>query len=377
MIVRYDCRHFVGSKPCTFRRACDGCPHYAPFGRRILIVKLAALGDVLRTTPLLRGLRAADPGCHITWLTLPEVVPMLKGIREIDRLLSYDFEIVLGLECETFDELYCFDKEPKATALAMKIQAKRKAGFGMTEFGNVMPLDRRSEYTFELGINDPLKFRLNTKTYPQLIFECAGIPYPEPQEYVFPDFFPEIVRARSSLEGLGARPGDLKVGLNTGAGDIFATKKWTELGYAQLADRLVESIGAKVLLLGGPGEEARNGRIAAASHHPLVNTGTANPIREFAGIIGNCDLVVTGDTLAMHIAIGLKVPVVVILGATCHQEIELYGRGAKVVSDFECSPCYLSVCPKEVTCMDATSVDTVFDAVKQVLKGISRISSRL
>ncbi len=76
---------------------------------------------------------------------------------------------------------------------------------------------------------------------------------------------------------------------------------------------------------------------------------------------------VTGDTLAMHIAIGLKVPVLVILGSTCPQEIELYGRGAKIVSDFECSPCYLSVCPKEVTCMDATSADVVFDAARKLL----------
>ncbi len=367
MIVHYDCRYFLGYKPCAFRRECDQCPHYAPFGKRILIIKLAALGDVLRTTPLLRGLRAADPECQITWVTLPEVVPMLQGIRQIDRLLSYNLETVLRLEVESFDELYCFDKEPKATALAMQIRAKRKAGFGMTEYGNVMPLDRGSEYTFELGINDALKFRLNTKTYPQLIFECAGLPYRDPQEYVFPDFSAEIESARSYLEQLGVRPGELKIGLNTGAGTVFATKKWTEHGYAGLADRLVRSPGARVLLLGGPEEQERNSRIAAAAHYPLVNTGTDNTIRKFAGIVGNCDLLVTGDTLAMHIAIGLKVPVVVILGSTCHQEIELYGRGAKVVSDFECSPCYLSVCPKEVTCMEAMPVETVYGAVLSVL----------
>jgi len=60
------------------------------------------------------------------------------------------------------------------------------------------------------------------------------------------------------------------------------------------------------------------------------------------------------------------VPVVVILGPTCHQEIELYGRGAKIVSDFECSPCYLSICPKDITCMEATPADLVFDRVKSV-----------
>lgn len=367
MIVHYDCRHFLGYKPCIFRRECDGCAHYSPFGKRILIIKLAAMGDVLRTTPLLRGLRAAYPECHITWLTEPDVVPMLEGISEIDRLLPFQHESILALENEVFDQLCCFDKEPKATGLAMKIRADRKAGFGMSDFGNVMPLNRESEYAFELGINDPLKFRVNTKTYPELVYECAGLPCEGPLDYILPDLTAETEEAQEYLRSLGVGPEDLKIGLNTGAGDLFATKKWTEEGYVQLANRLVEELGAKVLLLGGPGEVERNVRIAAASRYPLVATGTSNPIRRFAGIVANCSLMVTGDTLAMHIAIGLKVPVVVILGPTCHQEIELYGRGAKIVSDFECSPCYLSVCPKEITCMEATPPEIVFDAVARLV----------
>jgi ADP-heptose:LPS heptosyltransferase len=367
MIVHHDCRYFLGHKPCKFKRPCDGCTEYSPFGTRILIIKLAAMGDVLRTTPLLRGLKRAHPESHITWLTEPKVVPMLKGISEIDRLLAYDAETVLQLEGESFDQLYCFDKEPKASALAMKIRAGWKTGFGMTEYGSVMPLSRESEYTFELGINDELKFRQNRKTYPELIFECAGLDYPAPQEYVFPNLSAEIEAGCQLLAERGVSNADVKVGLNTGAGDIFATKKWTEHGYVELANRLVEKCGAKVILLGGPAEAERNARIAAAARHPLIDAGTANPVRAFAGIVANCDLMVTGDTLAMHIAIGMKVPVLVILGSTCEQEIELYGRGAKIVSDFECSPCYLSVCPKPVTCMDATPVEVVFEKARRLL----------
>ncbi len=367
MFVRYDCRFFVGHKPCSFRRVCEGCPHYRPYGTRILIIKLAAMGDVLRTTPLLRGLRRAYPESHITWLTEPKVVPMLRGIPDIDRIMPYGQETVLQLQCESFDRVYCFDKEPKASALAMQVRAGWKTGFGMTEFGTVMPLSRDSEYTFALGIDDDLKFGRNTKTYPELVFECAGLEYPEPQEYLFPDLTAEIESAGKMLAERGAGRGSLRVGLNTGAGDVFATKKWTEKGYVELADRLVEECGAKVLLLGGPMEAERNARIAAAARHPLVDTGTDNPVRNFAGIVAHCDLMVTGDTLAMHIAIGMKVPVLVILGSTCAQEIELYGRGAKIVSDFECSPCYLSVCPKEVSCMEATPAGLVFDAARKLL----------
>ena len=68
-----DCRHFTGSTPCDFHkldgRCCDRCAEYERTTVRILIVKLAAAGDVLRTTCVLPALRAAWPGCQITWIT--------------------------------------------------------------------------------------------------------------------------------------------------------------------------------------------------------------------------------------------------------------------------------------------------------------------
>ena len=367
MMNHYDCRYFLGHKPCRFRCKCDECTHYSPFGKRILIIKLAALGDVLRTTPLLRGLREKDPNCHITWLTDPNVIPIMQGISQIDRLLAFGQETVLQMEVEEFDEVYCFDKEPKATALAMIVKAERKVGFGMSRVGSVIPLNTESQYTYQLGIDDELKFRKNTKTYPELVFECAALPYSNPQPYLLPDLRPEIEEATAGLLEKGVKPSDLKIGLNTGAGDVFATKKWTEGGFTRLANRFAKEMGAKILLLGGPGEVERNRRIAAAMDSQLINTGNDNPIRKFAGIVGNCSLVVTGDTLAMHLAIGLSIPVVVLLGPTCHQEIELYGRGSKIISNFDCSPCYRSSCPYPTSCMDAISVDTVFNSAKELL----------
>jgi ADP-heptose:LPS heptosyltransferase len=70
----------------------------------------------------------------------------------------------------------------------------------------------------------------------------------------------------------------------------------------------------------------------------------------------------------MHIAIGLQVPVLVLMGPTCHREIELFGRGTMIVSDFDCSPCYLSRCPKENTCMDAISPEQVFREAAELIR---------
>ena len=54
-----DCRWYLGEKPCRFKRLCPDCPHHAPRGAEILVIKLGALGAVLRTVALLPALRRA------------------------------------------------------------------------------------------------------------------------------------------------------------------------------------------------------------------------------------------------------------------------------------------------------------------------------
>ena len=89
-LVKTSCRWYVGDRPCAPHKregvTCENCPHEAPVKRRILIVKLGATGDVLRTTALLEPLRRAEPEASITWITAPSAVPLLENIEEIDRV---------------------------------------------------------------------------------------------------------------------------------------------------------------------------------------------------------------------------------------------------------------------------------------------------
>ena len=79
---RADCFHFRGDVPCApHKRAgvhCDGCPEFRARAGRILLVKLGAAGDVIRTTPLLRPLRREFPRHRLTWITQsPALLPAL------------------------------------------------------------------------------------------------------------------------------------------------------------------------------------------------------------------------------------------------------------------------------------------------------------
>ena len=79
-VIHRDCRYFKGDRPCKPHKEegviCQDCPHYDPVSHRILIIKLGAIGDVIRTTPLLTPLRDKYPNSEITWMTwTPEAVP--------------------------------------------------------------------------------------------------------------------------------------------------------------------------------------------------------------------------------------------------------------------------------------------------------------
>jgi heptosyltransferase-2 len=364
-MIRLDCLYYLGEKPCKFKRMCEGCEDYRSMGVRILVLKHAAMGDVLRTTPILHGLKRKYHHSHITWVTDPAAADLLRYNSLIDTLLIYDASTLARLAVEEFDVIISLDKEPRVAALAMTTKAHEKLGMGLSPFGTVYPLNEEAEYYFSLGLSDEMKFFQNRRAYQELIFEALKLEYHK-DEYILeiPESYLEF--GRRKLESLGVTRKDMVIGLNTGAGGIFANKDWTVEGYVGLIERLAPERHVRVLLLGGKAEKEKTQDILSRSKGKAVDTGSENSLLEFCGIVNGCDVVVTGDTLGMHIAIALKKQVLAIFGSTCSQEIELYGRGEKITPKVDCAPCYKRHCEKEVNCMNTTTVDEVYDAVKRL-----------
>lgn len=362
-----DCRHFLGDRPCRFKRMCEGCPHYDPMGPRILVIKLAATGDVLRTTPLLPALKRAHPRSHLTWVTRPAARDLLADLEEIDRLLPLDADALARLPAERFDLVLCLDKEPAAAGLATQVDAAEKRGFLLGPHGNPVPADDAAAYAYRLGLDDDLKFRRNQRTYQDLAFEMAGLPW-QGDDYRLALCDAHREHAARRLARAGAREDERLVGLNVGAGDAFAYKAWRVDGWAQLAERVHEQLGLRCVLLGGARDRPRVEAVAAQSAAPLLDPGATPSLREFAAVVERCAAVVTGDTLALHLALATQRRVVAVFGSTCPQEIELYGRGEKLVPKIDCHPCYKRHCDFTHTCADSISSDAVFASLVRVLE---------
>ena len=100
----------------------------------------------------------------------------------------------------------------------------------------------------------------------------------------------------------------------------------------------------------------------------LVDTGCKNSLLEFAAIVDLCDLVITGDTLALHIATALNKKIIAMFGPTSANEIELYGNGVKLSSPDGCKCYYKKYCSEEISCMEKISPEMVIEAITHLLK---------
>jgi heptosyltransferase-2 len=332
------------------------------------VIKLGATGDVLRTTPLLPALRRAHAGAHLTWVTRPGTLELLSGLDGIDRLLPLDTDALAHLPAERFDLVLCLDKEPAASGLASRVQATEKRGFLLGSDGTLRPAHPDSDFAYQLGMDDELKFRRNQKTYQQIAFEMAGLSF-RGEDYQLALGEADRAHARAAFSTLGAADDEPLIGLNVGAGEAFANKAWRIDGWAELAGLVAERLGLRCVLLGGAADRARMDAVAARATVPLLDPGVTDSLCRFAAVAERCRAVVSGDTLGLHLALALRRRVVAIFGSTCPQEIELYGRGEKLVPKIDCHPCYRRQCDIDPSCSDAVSSGAVFDALERVLDG--------
>lgn len=371
MEYKLDCRYFRGDKPCKYAQGgpggCGNCAYYSPMGTRILIVKLDALGDVARTTTLLPALHNTYNPVHITWLVAPEGIELLEDNPLVDVFLPYDPASLERLRVEKFDIVLSLDKAHRACAVGEIANAHDKRGFGLSQYGTVYPLNSDADYAFRLGLSDELKFRKNTRTYQDIIFQCAGLKF-NGEDYSIPLNDNARANADEFLQNADVDRKERLIGINLGGGAAFAHKMWGVDKCVEFVREIQkEMAGCRILLFGAAREADKLRAISDEVGKMAIPADTGRSLKYFQALLGCCDLIVTGDSLGMHLALASGAKVVALFGPTCAAEIEMYNRGEKIVSPLKCAPCYRPDCEESPTCMDAITVDMVMGAVKRLI----------
>jgi len=293
--------------------------------KHICVIKLGADGDVLRTLPLLKGIKRAHPESHITWITKGDIATLLTLVKDIDVVARVPYH---GLD--TFDILYNADVEKEALDLAEHLHADVKYGYHDVD-GFPVSYTTGGEYYLNTMFDDDLK-KTNTKTYQEMIFATMELAHHT--DYLGITLSQDDkARAQTWAREHHVKTSTL-IGLHMGASSRWPSKVW----HPECVKAFIRSAyekGYTVLLFGGPGEQHTQTTLVEELNKEKIHVLRNDPLnskRVFAGLLSLCKVIVSGDSLALHLAVALRKPVVGLFFCTSPAEIESYGLVEKLVS---------------------------------------------
>jgi ADP-heptose:LPS heptosyltransferase len=371
------CKRFSGYKPCYPDHDCwtDGCKDNLPIGTKILIINLDAMGDVLMTTAQLPALKRKFPDSTIWWITLPIATKLLQNNHYLDKILPYDADSLLLLSQVSFDYVMNVDKSQQSAALLNSVKASEKLGFGLNEDGKIVPVNEGAHYNYKLGMDDYFKFKVNQRTGQDYLAQTFNLlPYYKRDEYTFNFTTEEQNFTERYKQQVGIESGDLVIGFNTGCSLLYPNKKMTVEQHLYLIDKLLKQNKYKILLLGGPEDTERNNEIYSRFSGKIINTPSTDGLRKGACYESIPELIITGDSFGMHLAIALKKYVIAWFGLSCWTEIDLYDRGVKFYSeDLVCSPCWKKICPFNLECIQMIDLEGILNEVNSYFDNKRRL----
>lgn len=312
--------------------------------KKILIIKLgysetldeeigrvSSLGDVLRTTPILPALKERFTDAHITWLVDTHALPLLKNNPLIDRILLWDEFVPFQLMRERFDMLINLEKVAGICALSDMIDAWVKYGFRFdSETGMYHAYEKGLD--FLTYIKNKRKEVNNKKFWQQVLVEMIGITW-SAQEYII-GYQPK------------SEPNKFDVGLNYEVGHKWPTKAMPIHLWQDVAQKIIDK-GITVSWQEGK-----------------------DNLFDYMNWLNSCKVVISNDSLGLHIALALKKNVIGLFGPTDNNEVFFYNRGKAITSDTQCEqmPCFDAHCKTGLNCMNGINIDKILQEVEFFLK---------
>ncbi len=346
---------------------------------KILILRLTAVGDVIRTLPAVKALKAYYPSASISWIVEEPSQALLESQPEVDDVILFPRkrwpkgmkswkgilrtikemgEFVMDLRNRRFDAVLDFHGILKSGLLSYLSGSPKRIGF-----------DRKSgkEWNFlfsNIQVTLPEKkisrFQRNLLLLQGMGLDVKECPYhlhisPEDQSHVETFFKDSSSSFRRPL-----------IAIHPGTSSKTTFKRWMPDQYSLLADRLARELHATVLFTWGPEEIGWVKDIRKKMQESSVLGPRTESLTQLGEVYRRCDLYIGGDTGPMHIASLMGIPAVVIYGPTDPIENEPFGSHIKVRKEVGCNPCHKYSC-KELHCMKAISVDEVLRATKEIL----------
>jgi len=347
---------------------------------KILIVRLSAVGDVIRALPVLAGVRARVPDARVAWLVEDRAASLLIDHPGLDGLFVYPrrrwsralrrpwlwprlfLEYVRfrrALRAEAFDVSIDLQGNLKSGFLVRAARAARRIGFAKGE-------SKEGNHLFQTETVDVPEGPLHKRDRGLTLLTPLGEPVAplEPVAVAISDQERAAVDAYLEREGLTERP---FVVLHPGTSAWAAFKAWPPERYASLAAWIRDELGLTTIVTHGPGEEALARRVANASQGSARVADALPGLGALASLVERSAAVVGADTGPVHLAAALDTPTVALFGPKDPALYAPFGASVEIVwNRVPCSPCSLRWCPDPI-CMTTMDEAPVRDALRRLL----------
>ncbi len=335
--------------------------------RRILIIRLSSLGDILHALPAFQNLRDSFPDARIDWLVEKRMAFMLSVIEGIDGLVVIDtaglrsnpgapgawrevLDCFKRLRSESYDISLDFQGLLKTAFLGLVSGARTRLGFSRS-----LVREWPAHWFYHRALPSPGHTAHVVALNQLLAAEAGARPSQRPVKMTVSSEDESAVA--SLLSNVGVRE---YVVLNPGGG--WPTKRWLPARYGELAGRIQGDLGLSAVVTTGPGEEFLYEEIARHCSGPRP-LHLRLPFLQLIPLIRQARLFIGGDTGPFHLACALEVPAVGILGPTDPARNGPWrAMDESVVRVLPCSFCNGRTCPTQNECMDI-EVAQVFRAV--------------
>ncbi|ACL70636.1 putative lipopolysaccharide heptosyltransferase III [Halothermothrix orenii] len=336
-------------------------PDHIQKAKRILIIDLLYLGDLIFATPFIRNLRYNYPDARIDMVVNSNFHDIIAGNPYLDNIYPYDkkwdlkesFAFARGLKANNYDVGLNIHGNWRTALLLKLINPRSTAGFATR--GRGIFLDKKLkpaggchmvevylDFLEELGLNiknKDLELRLDKTAEDNMI---------------------------AFLRKNGVRGKEHLVGINTGG--TWPAKRWPGERFAALADRLQKEYeGVRVIFTGGPGDVDRvYSIIKKMETEPVVAAGKTT-LPELVALVRLCDVVISGDTGPVHVSAAVGTPTLTLFGPSDEVKYRPYGTEHRIIyRDIDCRPCGQQECPEgHHRCLREISVDEVFEEIKK------------
>ena len=336
--------------------------------QNILVIKISAIGDVILSIPSLRAIRQKFPKANIKVMVGLKARNSLKGCPYINDIIVCDFE---GKDKGLFGLLrlaailrrHHFD-------IVMDLQNNRKSH--LLSFLSFSPLrfgykNGKLSFLLNRGIKDT-KGPLGPIEHQFRVLNSIGASSDDKHLELWPSKEDEVW-ARGFLDSNWIGTTQLLIGINMGASERWATKRWPVSNIAKLCDELAKKFRARVIITGIRKDIKTAKKLSdMTKSKPIIACGKTN-ITQLAALMKHCKVFITGDSAPIHVATAIGVPFVALFGPTDpKRHLVSFENGIVLKKDLRCSPCYKSRCLLNYRCMKRINVDEVVGAVRKMLE---------